>query len=342
MATLTANLTANSGRIQSSNASYATAQAGSSLSLASGYSLFAGQVPTTNVIYESFAEFDTSVIPSTATIQSVTLQFNPNTDFSTTDFVFNVYASNWSTLSTANWQPPAATFGSTTVLATLSTNGWTTGAYNAFTLNGSNLANAIVKAGKTQLILVSSRAVANITPSANEYAGNNANVSSCLQLIVTYATIGTRTLTSTTGLKAQNARTLIATTGFKARLARTLTSTSALKGSAARTLTSTSSLTLRLVRTLVSTSALKGRPSRTVVSMSLLQGSAHRTLASTTLLAYHEITPLLAPSGSGVTRAIPLGSTHARISGDGATAASDDGAVHAVLTGNGATKARFS
>lgn len=133
-----------------------------------------------------------------------------------------------------------------------------------------------------------------------------------------------RTLTSTSGLKATLVRTLASTSGLTARLARSLTSTSALKGSAARTLASTSSLAVRHVRTLASTTIFKGQPARSVASTALLTGSAHRTLVSMTLLEYHEVTPLLASSGSGVTHASLLGPTEA------------------ILSGNGATKARFS
>lgn len=330
MTTLTANLTTNSGRMQSQNASYATAQAGSSLSLSgpsSPYALFAGQTVAGGnyTIYESFAEFDTSAISISATISSVTLQFNPNFDSSTTDFTLDVFAVDYGSLTTADWQPPAATFGAATLLATLSTSGWTLNTYNAFTLNGSNLANAIVKGGATRLVLVSSRSVANTAPSGNEYAGNNANSSSCLQLIVTYQPAA-RVISPTVGLKATNTRAVAPTAALKATNVRTITPSAGLKATLARAITSSALL----------------QAVRTIASSVLLSGSLVRQITPSLLLTYHTLTPLHgATITDGATSATGMAASDA-VTSDDATDASLSGAVHAVMIGAGGTKARFS
>ena len=164
----------------------------------------------------------------------------------------------------------------------------------------------------------------------------------CIKVTVTYTAVTTsaRSIAPTAGLKATVSRTVAAAAALKASPARSVAPTAALKATLARTVAPTAGLKATHIRTLASSLFLQ--PIRRLAVSIGLRRTVTRQITPSLLLAYHEITPLLAPSGSGVTRAIPLGSTQALVGGDGATAASDDGPVHAVLTGNGATNARFS
>lgn len=329
MSTLTVNTTSNSGRIQSSNATYATARSGGTLTAFSTLHTI-GQTTGFNV-FASYLDFDTSSIPIGSSITAVTLQLWGTSDFSTTDFIVQARLFDYgSSLTSADWVA-GASMGALPLLATFATSGgWATSAYNTFTENGTTFRTNLNLGGITRIIVVSDRTVSGTAPTGNEDVvaashDSDANSAHWPLLTVTYAASASRTVSSTTGLKATLTRTLSSTARLKATLARTLSSSTLFKASVARTVSSTSLLTLRLTRTVSSTSLFRQTLARTIASTTLLSGSPRRTITSTTLLAFHQLTPLEAGTTS-----------------DGVTGATGDGAIHAVMTGSGATKARFS
>ena len=161
------------GVVQSSNAVYATARSGSTLTiinagvgangLAFGQRLNGG----TYYVWETFLGFDTSAIPETATITSAILSIYIDTDGSTTNFITDAYISAWGpTLATTDYIA-GANLGALTKVATLDSTGATTGAHNAFT-NVAMPAN-IDKAGTTYILLASANTASNTAPTGDEY-----------------------------------------------------------------------------------------------------------------------------------------------------------------------------
>lgn len=156
--------------IISSHATYATARAGSSLTVqdSSAWELIVGQSTGYN-IWESFLGFDTSSIPDTDEIISVSLELNLQTDVSTVDFIVQARLHDWGTaVTTADWVAGADLSGKT-LLATLNTNGiGATGAYKAFTSDAAFKSN-INKTGVTRILLCSKEQTDNSAPTGNEY-----------------------------------------------------------------------------------------------------------------------------------------------------------------------------
>lgn len=164
---------AEDGYIQSQDATYTTARAGSSL-LAGGTLVRAGQSENgagTYTIYEGFVSFDTSVVGDSDTVSAVTLELYVTSDLSGTDFTVQARDSNWgATLTTTDWVA-GADLGALTLLGTLATAGVSASAYNAFAENGSNFQSWVNKTGSSYILLNSSRHEANTAPGSatNEY-----------------------------------------------------------------------------------------------------------------------------------------------------------------------------
>lgn len=143
-------------------------------------------------LYETFLSFDTSTIPDSAIISSVTLSLHGGdyVDQSTTDFTIEARTYDWgASLTTADWVA-GADLTSNTLLASRSTSGWSTSAYNDLTENGSNFVSAINKTGITRIILCSSRTKDGNTPTGAEYvnlgASEKSGTSNDPKLSVTY------------------------------------------------------------------------------------------------------------------------------------------------------------
>lgn len=170
LTTYTLYATTACGEIDSSNATYATARAGSGLSVwvpGAGQGLAVGQVAgATKTCVEGFLDFDTSGVAGT--VQSVTLSLYGNQDFSTTDFTIEARLHDWGgTLETTDWVA-GADLSSKTLLASYATaSGWA-GGYRSFTSEAAFVAN-INQAGHTRFLVDSSRHVAGNSPTTDEY-----------------------------------------------------------------------------------------------------------------------------------------------------------------------------
>jgi len=151
---------------------------GSGVTVAAGPSNFyVGQfIPGANYeINEAFVSFDTSAIPAGATIVEATFaanlieRFVPGGGQSRLPFTVEVrsgYA--WRpTLAAADWRPGAGIAAGYTLRASWdTTNGLD---FHEFADAGSGLAGAIVKAGITELFIVSARTTAGTAPTANQF-----------------------------------------------------------------------------------------------------------------------------------------------------------------------------
>lgn len=117
--------------------------------------------------YELFFWFATATIPDADTVSAATLSLYGQADNSTTDFTLTAALHNWGdTLTTADWVAGASLSGLTTV-ASRSSSGWSTAAYNDFT-DVAFPAN-VDKTANTRLIVYSSRHSGNNTPSGDEH-----------------------------------------------------------------------------------------------------------------------------------------------------------------------------
>ena len=165
---------ANDGYVNSENATYATARAGSSLiATANTADIFIGQLQSGSFgVYEGFVNFTTSA--ASGTITSATLSLYGQFDGSDTDFTVNARNSDYTAggLTTADWIAGASLSGQT-LLATFATSGgWSDAAYNSFTSQAAFLTN-INQSGNTGIILSSSRHEGNNAPGTGtfEYVG---------------------------------------------------------------------------------------------------------------------------------------------------------------------------
>lgn len=158
-------------------------------------------------LYETFLSFDTSTIPDSAIISTVTLSLHGGSysDQSTTDFTIEARTYDWgASLTTADWIA-GADLASNTLLASRSTSGWSTSAYNDFTENGSNFVSAINKTGITRIVICSSRTKDGTAPTGAEYVNFAANETTGTtkdpKLSVTYVlgptTVGSITMSGT-------------------------------------------------------------------------------------------------------------------------------------------------
>lgn len=157
------------GDVYSTDVTYSTARSGSSLVArpAAGNAVV-GQI-TGYSVYEGFLEFDTSSIPDTDVVLSVTLEVYLVSDGSTADFEIQARLHDWgSAITTADWVAGASLSGKT-LLATLNTNG--IGAPDSLKALASDAAfkDNINKTGVTRIILCSKEQVDNSAPTGNEY-----------------------------------------------------------------------------------------------------------------------------------------------------------------------------
>lgn len=203
MASLTVYSGAADGHITSSDddPNYANARAGtpsfSFTASTGGATATTGQRFPSGLQYDvmqSFHNFDVSAIPAGATIDAVELAIWPTSDQSATDFTIQARTKDWgAALTTADWTAGASLSG-LTLLATLSTAGLSTGAYQAFTENGTALRDAVAAAlagdGVVRVMLSSDRTAAGTTPTGNEFviysSADEAGTTQDPKLTITY------------------------------------------------------------------------------------------------------------------------------------------------------------
>lgn len=170
MPTLTAFATSEDGRLESSDLVYLTARAGGGVVGIDTNNIVVGQrlEGATYRCWESFLSFDTSSIPDDATIDSVVLSLFGDGDFSSTDFTLQARLRDWGATLTTTDYVPGANLAALTLLATVTSVGWSLAAYNDFTSEAAFAAN-INKTGETRLVIVSSRLVAGNVPTGLEF-----------------------------------------------------------------------------------------------------------------------------------------------------------------------------
>lgn len=158
---------ANAAIVYSTDVTYATARAGSSLAALANAATVGQQTGYT--VYQVFIKFDTSSIPDGDEITSATLELYLGTDGSATDFVVQARLHDWgASVTTADWVAGADLSGKT-LLATLDSNGiGATGALKAFTSDAAFKSN-ISKTGITYILLCSKEQVDDSAPTANEF-----------------------------------------------------------------------------------------------------------------------------------------------------------------------------
>lgn len=155
--------------ISSTNATYATAAAGSSLSVTSNSELKVGQT-TAYLIQQIFLDFDTSAIGDTDVVSQVDLALYGKQNTSTTDFTLTALSFDWSSggVTTADWRTPAQLLALTT-LATLSTSGFTTSGYNTLTSAGAAFNSWVNLTGTSYLMVASSQNISSTAPTNDSY-----------------------------------------------------------------------------------------------------------------------------------------------------------------------------
>jgi hypothetical protein len=156
--------------INSTNATYSTARAGSSLFLgisASYKSIGQYYSGGTYGCYESFFGFDTSVLGAHSSISTAVLSIYGQSDSSSTNFTVEARSYDWSTTVTTGDWVAGASLSALTSLATLATSGYVSEGYNNFT-DVAMPAN-VNKTGFTRIICCSSRMTNGDTPTTLEY-----------------------------------------------------------------------------------------------------------------------------------------------------------------------------
>ncbi|RLF42562.1 MAG: hypothetical protein DRN18_02265, partial [Thermoplasmata archaeon] len=157
----------NDGYVFGSSSYYPTAR-----TTATGYSnsattLYIGQRKTLSgvyVIYRSFLKFDTSSIPSSATITSAALKLYGYGDYSSTDFTIRL--TKWTGDTPIDTGDYLQSDGKLYDDGSFSTSSFTTSGYNTITISNYNL---ITKAGYTKICVASDRDINGIQPTGNEY-----------------------------------------------------------------------------------------------------------------------------------------------------------------------------
>lgn len=185
------------GRNRCSNATYATARSGGGTFATDttatftevGQELFGGVY----YCYEAYWDFDTSSIPSGATITSVTLEgyCTSVTTSSSSAAVVNVRVYDWgATVTSADWIAGASVSAQTLVAHSVAIGSLTTSAYNTFTDDA--LAANINKGGITRFILTTDRFEAGTAPTGapngGEYASFDTAEGNDPKLTVTWTT----------------------------------------------------------------------------------------------------------------------------------------------------------
>ena len=198
------------GAISGQNASYAAARSTSTASDDSSGNAYCGQ-STSFQVMRSYFRFDTSSLPDGATVTDVKLYLKVHWDYSTTDFVVQIFKFDWSTplgsSREANYDASGAVFDQNW----RSTSGLAVGTYyaNSTTLDVTH----VNKTGYTYYMLKSEEDTNNSTPGASEYVffytSDAAGTSSDPYLEVTYneATPITQTQALTWDIRALVAQT---------------------------------------------------------------------------------------------------------------------------------------
>lgn len=167
----------NDGRVQSSDASYATALAGAALGVnATGYYGACGCEYSggTYTIRQMFFDLDTAVIPDGDAVQGAGFVLRPYAAVTQPGVVLELYAFNWGgTLTTASWRTPTQ-LAAMTLLASydIDSMGWDTGTDARFT-STADFAGAINKTGHTYLMVASKGNRLSTTPTALSSASMN-------------------------------------------------------------------------------------------------------------------------------------------------------------------------
>lgn len=185
------------GRIQSVDAVYSVARAGSGVDITFNDTSpdvlnLCGQLLSTNYFcWQLFLAFDTSVIPDTDTIDSAVLSMYGFDDLSTDDFTVEARLHNWGgTLATTDFVA-GADLSSKTLLATFATSTpWAAEAYNAFTSESAFVSN-IEKTGTTYIMLSSSKQRLGTAPTQSErvraYLADATGTTKDPKLVVTHS-----------------------------------------------------------------------------------------------------------------------------------------------------------
>lgn len=162
---------ASDGFIQSTNAAYATAAAGGTMSSNTSASIDVGiQDKWNGSVYTerlSYFNFDTSAIPDTDTAGTPVFALLANSWGYDQNFVLQLRAYDWGdTLATADWIP-LTNLSALTLLATYdpAANGWPTGTRFDF-VSEAAFAGYINKTGLTRCVLCSDDQAAGTTPGA--------------------------------------------------------------------------------------------------------------------------------------------------------------------------------
>jgi hypothetical protein len=164
------NASVNGGYLQSTNATYATARAGSSPVATKSGRLFIGQFFSSPnySCYESCVEFDTSFLGSGATITSAVMKHTSIVSLANTgsNFVIQARNLNYGTFSSASYVAGASV--SAPIVATYNTTGGA-GAGTWTDAGGSAVQGMINKTGMTKVQFTSDRFVAGTVPTGDEY-----------------------------------------------------------------------------------------------------------------------------------------------------------------------------
>lgn len=176
--------------VQKYNSTYANVLAASNGSsvMAAAYLRFGQNYANpTYYGYESFIRFDTSGIPSAATITGATLSFWDAANSSAQAMTVNIYAAAFNEpIVVGDWRANTVV-GAYTLVASRASSAWNgVAAYRDMT-NEAAMLSAIVKGGVTQLVIASSRFIAGSAPSAAEYVvSHGASGANPPKLVVTY------------------------------------------------------------------------------------------------------------------------------------------------------------
>lgn len=170
MSTAVISAATSDGDINSNDADYVTARAGSSPTAdpASGTMIVGQRFTTQYRVSEGFVSFDTSGLSN---IESVVLSLYiaSGGDSSTTDFTVEARASSWTAggLTAADYVP-GASLSAQTLLATFATSGIVLNQYNDF-VSESTFASALNLGGTTEIVLASANTAAGTAPTGNEF-----------------------------------------------------------------------------------------------------------------------------------------------------------------------------
>jgi len=160
----------NDGFVFGTSASYSTARnTGSSvnndataMNLGQAWNAFLSKY----YVYRSFLKFDTSSIPSTATITNAYLKLYGSYDASDTDFTIRLQ--KWTGDTPIDTGDFTQYDGTNYDAGNFSTSSFTTSGYNTIYISNYGL---ITKAGYTKICLRSSREISSTVPTGNEYVG---------------------------------------------------------------------------------------------------------------------------------------------------------------------------